>query len=192
MIGEVTKINFREKKGLIHAEDGQDYEFYESSLGNGLKLRDVYEKLDIEFEINQGKTGKRIALNCRAIENKNVKYFKEIVLDLNEKKDQYDTFCDNVKMYAERLKFGKVTTSMIRKIYARVLNAHKVMDIKLLRPHFAYTSGRNEKLPLLREFMNLLDYLAKKMDINNEQHLHNFKQFMEAIVAYRKYVGDDK
>jgi CRISPR/Cas system CSM-associated protein Csm2 small subunit len=40
--------------------------------------------------------------------------------------------------------------------------------------------------------MDLLDYLVKKMDINNEQHLDNFKQFMEAIVAYRKYVGDDK
>jgi CRISPR/Cas system CSM-associated protein Csm5 (group 7 of RAMP superfamily) len=37
--------------------------------------------------------------------------------------------------------------------------------------------------------MDLLDYLAKKMDMNNEQHLSNFKQFMEAIVAYRKYVG---
>lgn len=192
MIGEVTKIFFREKKGSIHAEDGQDYEFYESSLLNGLKFRDIYKQLDMEFEINQEKTGKRIAFNCRAIENRNVKYFKEIVLDLCEKKDQYDIFCDNVKTYAERLKSGDVTTSMIRKIYARVLNARKVTDIKLLRPHFAYTSGRNEKLSILREFMNLLDYLAKKMDINNEQHLQNFKQFMEAIVAYRKYVGNDK
>jgi CRISPR/Cas system CSM-associated protein Csm2 small subunit len=37
-----------------------------------------------------------------------------------------------------------------------------------------------------------LDYLVKKMDANNEQHLNDFKQFMEAIVAYRKYVGNDK
>ena len=40
--------------------------------------------------------------------------------------------------------------------------------------------------------MDLLDYLAKEMDINNRQHLDNFKQFMEAIVAYRKYAGKDK
>ena len=40
--------------------------------------------------------------------------------------------------------------------------------------------------------MDLLDFLVKSMEIDNDEHLNNFKQFMETIVAYRKYVGDDK
>lgn len=123
-------------------------------------------------------------------ENKEIDFFKEHVLELNQKKELYDTFCDHALAYAYKLRDGKVTTSMIRKIYARILNAGKVEEIKLLRPYFAYTSGR-ENNRTLKGFMDLLDYLAKKMDLENDEHLKNFKQFMEAIVAYRKYVGRD-
>lgn len=130
--------------------------------------------------------------NYDSAESKEIKFFKEHVLELNQRKDLYDVFCDNALAYAEQLKKDKVTTSMIRKIYARILNANKVEEIKLLRPHFAYTSGRNEKNRTLKGFMDLLDYLAKKMELNNPDHLKNFQQFMEAIVAYRKYVGEDK
>lgn len=122
-------------------------------------------------------------------EDKHISFFQENVLDL--KNEKYDEFCNSALEYAECLKEGNVTTSMIRKIYSRVLNANTVMEIKHLRPHFAYTAGRYEKNFVLKKFMNLLDFFAKNMEENNEQHLVNFKQFMEAIVAYRKYVGKD-
>lgn len=192
MIGKVKKINLGKRSGFIHSEDGKEYYFNEDSLVSNLTFQEITRDTDMEFDIKRQSDGKLKAINCRIVENESIKFFKEHVLDLSDKRDQYDIFCDNAKKYVERLKAAKVTTSMIRKIYARILNARTVTDIKLLRPHFAYTSGRNEKNPILREFMDLLDYLVKKMDINNEQHLNNFKQFMEAIVAYRKYVGDDK
>ena len=127
------------------------------------------------------------ASSDRNIENESIEFFKKNVLRLNELRDQYDIFCDHAKAYAEKLKEGGVSTSKIRRLYARILNAAEVMDIKLLRPHFAYISGRNEDSAVLKKFMDLLDYLAKEMDINNRQHLDNFKQFMKDV-AYRKYV----
>lgn len=193
MIGKVKNVNPERSFGFIRGNDGNDYYFNDGSLTEGLTINDIYPNLDMEFDIIKQNDGKYKAINCKIVENEHIKFFKDYVLDLSERKDQYDDFCFHALKYAERLKSKpeSVTTSMIRKIYARILHARKVTDIKLLRPHFAYTSGRNEKNLKLREFMDLLDYLAKKMDINNEQHLHNFKQFMEAIVAYRKYVGGD-
>jgi len=125
-------------------------------------------------------------------EDKDIEFFKKHVLELNRQRELYDDFCDHALAFAEKLKNGKVNTTMIRKIYTRILNAKKAEDIKLLRPHFAYTSGRNEKNRTLKSFMDLLDYLAKKMELDNKEHVDNFKQFMEAIVAYRKYVGGDE
>jgi CRISPR type III-A-associated protein Csm2 len=81
---------------------------------------------------------------------------------------------------------------MIRKIYDRIMRARTVMDIKRLRPQFAYIAGRNEKNHGLRDFMELLDHLAKNSQAEQQdQHLDHIQQFMEAVVAYRKYVGND-
>jgi CRISPR-associated protein Csm2 len=194
MRGKVKTVKAERGFGFINGEDGQDYYFNADSLLDDLTLENIPVNLEVEFTVQRQSNGQTKAVNCKIAENEDIKFFKDYVLDLNERKDQYDLFCDHAKNYAERLKSKpeKVTTSMIRKIYARILHARTVSDLKLLRPQFAYTSGRNEKNIKLREFMDLLDYLVKKMDINNEQHLDNFKQFMEAIVAYRKYVGDDK
>jgi CRISPR type III-A-associated protein Csm2 len=203
MRGKIKNDISGKKFGFIRAGDGQDYYFNESSLCAGVVMQSLTKSTELEFEIQIGNKGPR-AVNCRIVENEDIQFFKDHVLSLSENKEQYDIFCDHAKNYAERLKNDngnekkrgstptRVTTSMIRKIYARVLNARRVTDLKLLRPHFAYTAGRNEDNPTLREFMDLLDYLVKKMETDNEQHLKNFKQFMEAIVAYRKYVGNDK
>lgn len=72
------------------------------------------------------------------------------------------------------------------------MNADTPRDLKLLRPQFAYTAGRNEKKPGVKNLMELLDFLVKKMDEENKKQQQNFLQFMEAVVAYRKYVGSDK
>jgi len=202
MKGKIKNINSEKNFGFILSENGEELYFNDQSLARGFTLSAFAPNLEVEFEVDErgGSRAKgatrRTARNVRpSISSKDIEeisFFKEHALDLSEKKEYYDIFCDHAEKYAERLKRADVTTSMIRKIYARILNARTVMDVKLLRPHFAYISGRNEKNPTLREFMDLLDYLVKKMDLDNEQHLNNFKQFMEAIVAYRKYVGEDK
>ena len=181
--------NITQKYGFIRCKDGNDVYFNEKSLCDGVVFQELTKDTELEFEIEHTKAGRTRAINCRVPENESVAFFKEHVLLLNEKKEFYDQFCDHARKYAERLKQAEVTTSMIRKIYARVLNARNIAEIKLLRPHFAYTSGRNENNYILREFMDLMDCLAKGMDTDNEQHLKNFKQFMD---TYRKYVGGDK
>ncbi|SHK20804.1 Protein of unknown function [Anaerobranca californiensis DSM 14826] len=120
-------------------------------------------------------------------------FFKEIILILDEQMDKYDEFCNKAKEYAELLKKSKVTTSKIRKIYARIMQAKKVSDLKKLRPLLAYTAGRDNKA---KYFMELLDQLIEKMTLQEDEQgkkqVENFKTFMEAIVAYRKYVGEDE
>jgi CRISPR type III-A-associated protein Csm2 len=198
MKGKIKNINSEKKFGFIISEEGKELYFNDKGLAKGFTFSALVPNLEVEFEVDEQGDGsakgatRQTAKNVRPKDIEEISFFKEHVLDLSEKKEYYDTFCDYAEKYAERLKSGKVTTSMIRKIYARILNARTVTDVKLLRPHFAYTSGRNEKNRILREFMDLLDYLAKKIDSDNEQHLNNFKQFMETIVAYRKYVGEDK
>lgn len=118
-------------------------------------------------------------------------YFKNAVLDLENQ--NYDEFCDNCKDYATILQKNKVTTSQIRKIYSQIYRAKSALEIKHLRPQFAYTAGRNHDIPRLGELMVILDHLAKNTESGSElekNHVENIKTFMEAIVAYLKYVGD--
>jgi len=120
-------------------------------------------------------------------------YFKQNVLNLEN--CNYDEFCDNACDYAKKLKDGGVTTSMIRKIYDQIMRSKNIMEVKRLRPQFAYIAGRNADKPRVGELMHILDYLAKRAKTNEEWntlHLNYIKQFMEAIVAYLKFVGDDK
>jgi CRISPR-associated protein Csm2 len=191
MRGRIRNIDQAKKFGFIDCNISNGVYFNPKSLCDGVVFQELTKNMELEFDTEDTERGPR-AINCRVPENTSIAFFKEHVLDLSENKAQYDNFCDCAKEYADRLKTGNVTTSMIRKIYARVLHARSIAEIKLLRPHFAYTAGRNENNHILGEFMDLLDYLVKKMDANNEQHLNDFKQFMEAIVAYRKYVGNDK
>ena len=143
MKGKVKTI--RDNFGFITGEDGKDYYFNEKSLAAGLTMEDLSVNTQLSFDMQKQSDNRMRAVNCKIVKNEDIEFFQKHALDLSSKKEYYDVFCDHAKSYAERLKYGKVTTSMIRKIYARILNARKVSDVKFLRPHFAYTSGRNEK-----------------------------------------------
>lgn len=121
------------------------------------------------------------------LNNELIEYFKNIVLNLDD--NDYDSFCDKTKDFAYVLKDSDIKTSMIRKVYSRILNS-ELNDIKKLRPQLAYIAGRNSEEPM-KDFMSLLDFLIKKIETNNKKQLENLKQFMEAVVAYRKYAGGD-
>lgn len=189
--GQVKRIFHDRNFGYIAGEDNKDYFFNAESMKNN-DFQNVKNGDSVSFDVKP-QPGKREdkAINCVILDHPLIEFFKENALQFSDL-NNYDEFCDNAKAYATRLSGSKVTTSMIRKVYSRIINATKISEVKLLRPQFAYIAGRNEGNAVLREFMDLLDYLVKKMDPSNNQQLKNFKDFMEAIVAYRKYVGDDK
>ena len=73
------------------------------------------------------------------------------------------SFCDNCKDYATILQKNKVTTSQIRKIYSQIYRAKSALEIKHLRPQFAYTAGRNYDIPRLGELMVILDPFTQRI-----------------------------
>lgn len=186
MKGKIKSL--KEHFGFIIMENNRELYFNRTSLSNDVNWEDLCEGMMLEFEITKSQDKER-AINCRVLENERLAYFKENVLKLS-RIDSYDEFCDRVLEYASHLKKGEVTTSKLRKVYSRVLAATDVKEVKFLRPQFAYIAGRESKNLVLREFMDLLDAIVKSMDVGNEEDLKNLKQFMEAVVAYMKYLGD--
>lgn len=173
-IGRIERYDKNSKSYVLITEDGTKRNVYKSPINFGK----VFYKIIRNNEV-------------RILEVYYPYYFKKIVLELEY--HDYDEFCDNCHEYADVLQAGKVTTSQIRKVYSQIQRAQSIIDIKQLRPHFAYIAGRNPDKPRLGELMDVLDELAKKAEINTEREktqLDNIKTFMEAIVAYLKYVGD--
>jgi len=121
-------------------------------------------------------------------------YFKNIILKIPNDPEEYDEYIKEIKNYAEHLRDKGVTTSQIRKVYSQVMNSNNVMELKKLRPKLAYIVGKNEKNGALRNFIDVLDTGINKLNNNEPENkeLNNFKEFLETIVAYRKYVGNDK
>lgn len=179
-LGRMDYYNKYGKYGYLIDEDGKKIKVFEKNFLNSSPIN----KGKVYYQLN----------NQNRVDNIEVYYpyyFKEIVLDLE--KHDYDEFCDQAKEYAKVLVDGDVSTSQIRKIYSQIYRAREIRDIKRLRPQFAYTAGRNRDVHRLRELMATLDYLAKHAESGTdreENHLKNIKTFLEAIVAYMKYVGD--
>ncbi|MCS6795328.1 MAG: type III-A CRISPR-associated protein Csm2 [Cytophagales bacterium] len=85
-------------------------------------------------------------------------------------------------------KYGKdVTTHQLRNIFHEIKKVNDIMQLKLLRPNLAYIAGRlDEKNKEGRIFVALIDSLIKEA---KSEDIDNFKDFMEAIVAYHKFYG---
>ncbi|KHD34258.1 hypothetical protein NL50_17690 [Clostridium acetobutylicum] len=130
--------------------------------------------------------------NGRQKTNDSEKYFSEIILKITSLREGYDVYIDECKKYAKYLKSEKVTTSQIRKIYSDIMNAETAMDLKRLRPRLAYIYGKNEKNYAIKSLINILDEGIKNLEVNdNEEEKKSLKEFIETIVAYRKYCGDN-
>ncbi|SMC29416.1 Protein of unknown function [Clostridium acidisoli DSM 12555] len=123
---------------------------------------------------------------------KYLKYFSEIILKITSLREGYDVYIDECKKYAQYLKREKVTTSQIRKIYSDIMNAETAMDLKRLRPRLAYIAGKNGKNYGIISLINILDEGIKNLEVSdNEEEKKSLKEFIETIVAYRKYYGDN-
>lgn len=100
-------------------------------------------------------------------------------------------FADGVpldKVYDDIAKFIKenhtmITTTQLRNIYSRVVDADSVQEVKMLRPNLVYIAARQGKE--VEPIINLFNQLIK--EINDEEQLKSFKKVMEAVVAYHKF-----
>ncbi|WP_461614696.1 type III-A CRISPR-associated protein Csm2 [Clostridium sp. Marseille-QA1073] len=139
---------------------------------------------------NYGKSNKgfRNGEDIRPLEN----YFKSNILKISSLNEGYDQFILNAKKYAEFLKDNKMSTSQIRKIYSEIMSADTVMELKRLRPKLAYVHGKNIKNIAITSLLAIIDEGLEKLSLENkDMEKESIKEFMETIVAYRKYYGDN-
>jgi CRISPR-associated protein Csm2 len=196
---DYTNLEFNNKfKNLIN-KGGKMYYFDEIinkksyDLDNILKNDDENQELKLFVEYLKGISKLKnyfrrgISSLFRYEEDKEIDYFRNNIINID---NNYDIFLNNVKGYAYILINNGMTTSQIRNVYSDVLRTDRIDDLKRLRPKFAYIAGRSSRLTV-KKFMDLLDYAVKSMnEENGKEQLKNFKNFLEAIVAYMKYFGD--
>jgi len=180
--GKVKFYNPKKEFGVIITAEDSELKFKKADFTGPVAIQ---KGDDVRYVLKRINSMEQIS----ELESEHSYYFKQNVLILDE--CDYDEFCDNALKYAQALHKGRVTTSMIRKVYDQIMRAKSILDIKHLRPQFAYIAGRNADKLRAGEFMYILDYLAKSASSEKGMlHLQYIQQFMEAIVAYLKYVGD--
>jgi CRISPR-associated protein Csm2 len=109
---------------------------------------------------------------------------REIIENGNVKK--MNEFCSE---YGKKFAQGGLSTSQIRKIFDTILTMHEYDEkfLQLLRPKIAYIVGRHKKkIPIIEEFGKLIE---DAIEITTGKNFENFKNFVEAIVAYHRYYG---
>lgn len=123
------------------------------------------------------------------LEEKKKEYYSDEFIDeiLDEKKTNINDYIDKVKILTKKI-YEDISTSQLRNVFYEVKKAITPNDIHILRPKFAYISGKtDEKKKGMKIFLYLLEELAKKID--NEKKLNEFKNFFESIISYHKYYG---
>lgn len=187
--GRIKFFNVKKNFGYIVTADKKEIRCTRENF-EGPPLSEKYEE-EVYYLLTRNGSREQIS----EIESPYAYYFKNNVLRLDD--CDYDEFCDIALEYAKKLrglkKQAEVTTSMIRKVYDQIMRAKSISELKRLRPQFAYLAGRNSDKPRVGELMHILDYLAKHAKSRDEHdilHLQYIQQFMEAIVAYLKYVED--
>jgi len=87
------------------------------------------------------------------------------------------------------IKEKELTRSQIRNILYAIqsirFDENTVNKLHLLRPKLAYLAGRHGGR--VREFKEIIEKAI--LMVTNEKEFENFKNFVEAIVAYHRYYG---
>ncbi len=93
----------------------------------------------------------------------------------------YDQFLDNIK---DSVKQSRAAPHQLRNIHGALLKVRTIPELKRLRYKLAYTGGR------IRETKDLCDLLEQAIQqADNDQHISNIREFLEAVIAYEKYFG---
>jgi CRISPR-associated protein Csm2 len=103
--------------------------------------------------------------------------------------DKIDAIFEKTEAFVKE--YGKdVSTHQLRNIFQEIKKAKDVASLKLIRPNLAYIAGRLDNKEEVKTFVAFLDSLIK--EVKDETTLENFKDFMEAIVAYHKFFYGSK
>jgi CRISPR type III-A-associated protein Csm2 len=101
--------------------------------------------------------------------------------------DKIATLLDDIRDYARD--YGKkLNTSQLRNVFSKVLKAEKVIDLQLIRPKLMYVAARQQD----RDAKRIIEFFEKiitHIKDSDTVGVKNYKTFMEAFVAYHKYLS---
>lgn len=117
------------------------------------------------------------------------KYFKDwnIYILKDQENDNMDVFIQQVEKFVKE-KGKQLSSTQLRNIYDKILNAENLISLKMIRPQLAYLAGREKNLGS-KELLSFINILIKE---TSEESIEDFKQFMQMVVAYHKYYGKNK
>lgn len=112
-------------------------------------------------------------------------YFKGLENDLLSLNDitKIKSIFSGLETFTKKMASG-LTTSQLRNVYSKILEAETPVELQLMRPNLAYVAARNDKAEA-KKVMAFIDYLIQKVDSAEKQKY--FNKVLEAIVAYHKY-----
>jgi CRISPR-associated protein Csm2 len=95
------------------------------------------------------------------------------------------------KKKGEELVKEKLSTSQIRAVLSEIQRIHEFdkNKLQLIRPKLAYAAGRHAKIKGVRIFQELVDKAIEMVE--DQETFENFRNFVEAIVAYHRYFGGE-
>lgn len=112
-------------------------------------------------------------------------YFKGLENDILSLNDitKIKSIFSGLENFTQKMSSG-LTTSQLRNVYSKILEAETPVELQLLRPNLAYVAARNDKHEA-KKVMAFIDYLIQQVDSPERQK--SFNKVLEAIVAYHKY-----
>lgn len=186
-MGNKGRVKYMPTKDFLHIKDfkiKKDIYLNKSDYNGIIEFEDLNEHCILEYEFSSGKA-KYAKLDMSSVDG--MGYIIENVLTIQNNEKQYDNYCSAVLEYAKFLEKNGVTATTLRNIYRKVQlagsSSNKLLEIKKLRIDYAYLAGKN---PKTKPLTTVLDILTKK--IEKEKDIEEFQNFLEALVAYHKYV----
>ncbi len=133
----------------------------------------------MNYQGNQRNLNARDVQGVKVDENRIKKILAGDAKELNE-------YANSLGNWYVQGKDEKLTTSQIRNVLDEIqkMKDYDEYRLQMLRPKLAYAAGRHKGK--VKEFRNLMEVLIKN---TNKANFSNFKNFVEAIVAYHKFYG---
>ena len=108
------------------------------------------------------------------------------ILNMNSLSNEgIDSLLKQIQDYA-MLFAKKLNTSQLRNIFSKVLKATTPLSLKLLRPKIIYVAARQQNNDAKR-VVEFFEGMIQSVDTNEK--VKNYQSFMEAFVAYHKYMS---
>lgn len=152
------------------------------------------EKYKVKKEISKIKNSFRSIIKNEML----FESVKELFEKENIEENIYLLYIENLHLIAIYLKNNGIGTTKLRKVYDQILDIYKnikdnnlLYKMQMLRPKFAYLAGKNKAIENFVIFIDDIIGIICKNGKVNKYKLTQFKDMMEAILAYRKYIGND-